>query len=287
MKKIGFLGPRGTFCEEALDKYISTLKLKAQPISEDSIIKLFYLLQKNQCSEIIIPFENSVEGPVNTSLDFLVNHPDFHITHELTIHINQCLLGLKKHKIKLITDVVSHPQALGQCQNFFEKHPHINTITTTSTAKAAELLLADTIPYPKEKISHIPAIIGNKILAQLYALSIIKENLNNNLNNRTSFVVLSRAVNKYQKKNTYKTSLVFSTIQDQPGSLYHILGEFVHRNINLTRITSRPTKNKLGEYLFFIDLLGNAQEPLISAALQAIKKKTHYFRLLGSYLILS
>ncbi|MFC1755000.1 prephenate dehydratase [Thermoproteota archaeon] len=320
--KIGYLGPKGTFTETALNKYLERNRISASVYAAHSIFELFKGLNSHEYNEIIIPIENSVEGNVNASLDLMVQTSGMYFKEEIILLIKQALLAKEQFDLSEITDIVSHPQPFAQCQEFIKTYlPQANTHHVTSTALAAEMVAHDRFCVDEhaysmgnssskvdagikmgeeknpvnQKSSCISAesgsfhgscpvtvaVIGNEALADIYNLKLLKKDIQDYLNNSTRFIVVANKQTKPTGKD--KTSFVFSTRQDKPGGLYSILGEFAERQINLTRITSRPTKNGLGEYLFFLDCEGHAEEPAIASALNAVQKKASYFKLLGSY----
>ena len=169
-----------------------------------------------------------------------------------------------------IKDVYSHSQAISQCSEFISKNnlqPHYSV----STARAAKDIIGD-----KTK-----AAIGNANVVDLYDLEILKSNIQDTDNNKTRFVVLSKKQHKPTGRD--KTSIIFSIYEDRPGSLYKILGIFEKDNVNLTKIESRPSKEALGKYLFFVDFYGHVDDELTQNILSEIKNNTYFFKILGSY----
>jgi prephenate dehydratase len=276
MSTIGYLGPKGTFTESALTTYLNRHHRADSPVSINSISDLFASFKSGNVDRIIVPVENSIEGSVTISLDHLVQGENTWIAGEVILPIKQCLLTKAGIDIHQITDVYSHSQPLAQCRSFLtEQLKSAQTHTVSSTAVAAEKVAE------KGNGEGVPAVIGNAALAIHYDLEILKDNINDYKHNMTRFVVLSRG--ESEPSGSDKTSIVFSTKKDQPGSLVDVLNEFSKHNINLTRISSRPTKGFLGEYLFFLDFLGHVKEESIEVILSAIKNKTSYYKYLGSY----
>ncbi len=251
-----------------------------------------------ECSKGIVPIENSIEGPVGITLDLLAHKVDLNIEKELIIPISHNLLvdgdiynidGNKEdnvnenkdidsndndiiinNDINDIKDVYSHSQALAQCQNYLENHG-IKTHFTLSTAAAAKFI--------KGK-SGVGAI-GTLKAAELYGLKAIDKNIQDIKNNKTRFVLLSK--NKTKITGNDKTSILFSLFDDNPGGLHDILGVFAEYDINLTKIESRPSKEGLGKYIFFVDFEGHRDETNISNILNTVEKKVSYMKILGSY----
>jgi len=270
MTRIGYLGPRGTFSHEAMIKYTG----EKEYISVDypSIPDIFAALQKNLLDEAILPIENSIEGAVNATMDLISQDSDLMIRAEVIIPVREHLLARKGTDISQIRHVISHPQPLGQCRRFLaEKMPHALTRASSSTAAAAEEVAAG---------SGDTAAIGSRTAAEVYGLEIIAADIQDNDNNLTRFIVLGRT--DAPRTGNDKTSLLFST-EDKPGSLYRILDIFNLWDINMTRIESRPAKNRLGRYIFFVDVLGHREDEDLRDALTMVKRKTSFLKILGSY----
>ncbi|MFH1429628.1 MAG: prephenate dehydratase, partial [Candidatus Margulisiibacteriota bacterium] len=207
------------------------------------------------------------------TLDLLV-HSDILIENEIYLPIVQNLLVARGVNIDNITDIYSHPQAIAQCQLFLRKnYPCANIHSGTSTATASAIV--------REKADSHTAAIANVNATKLYDLVVFAENINDYKDNITRFVVISHKQNGPTGND--KTSIVFSLAKDKPGGLYSVIGEFAQRNINLTKIESRPAKKEMGDYLFFIDLEGHQKDKDVKAALDAVSKQASFFKLMGSY----
>jgi prephenate dehydratase len=276
--KIGYLGPKGTFTESALNKYITKKNLPGiERVEATSIVDLFDLFINKTCDEIIVPIENSLEGSVNTTIDLLNKTEGVHLKEEIILPIQHYLFAKEPYKVSEITDVLSHPQALAQCADYLRHHlPNVRKNATTSTAQAAEML--DSVMFQENKKT---AAIGNKDLGKIYNLHIIDQEINDQKSNQTRFMVIARSGT--EPTGYDMTSVILSSIKDKPGGLVELLGEFSSRKINLTRIESRPTRHVLGEYLFFIDCEGHEKDAPVRDALAAIKQKASYFKKLGSF----
>jgi len=227
------------------------------------------------CSKGIVPIENSIEGPVGITLDFLANQIDLNIEKEIIIPVSHNLLiDMESNKEGIsVTDiktVYSHSQALAQCQNYLEIH-NMKTCFTLSTAAAAKSI---------KGVREIAAI-GTLKAAKLYGLDVIDKNIQDIKNNQTRFIVLSYNKSKITGKD--KTSILFSLFEDNPGGLHDILGVFAKDNVNLTKIESRPSKEGLGKYIFFVDFEGHQDSENIADILNIIKTKTSFIKVLGSY----
>ncbi len=264
MGKIGFLGPVGTFTEEAAALVGNNL------VAFDTILQVLDAVEKNEVDVGVVPIENSIEGPVGITLDLLVHDYDLKIKREIIIPVSHNLLINPKTNINNIEFVNSHMQALSQCRNFIES---LNVVVnaTPSTSAAAEMV----------KGNNNSAAIGTKRAAEIYGLKIVETDIQDYKNNVTRFVVISKK--DHGQTGNDKTSIVFSIVEDKPGGLYEILGLFADNNINLTKIESRPSKEKLGNYLFFVDLEGHRTDELIRYILNIIRSKVGYIKVLGSY----
>ena len=274
MKRAGFLGPNGTFSHLALDEFITEYPVE-ECLPFTDFIELYAAFENGKVDLIIVPVENMIEGQVNEPLDRLLTLKKGTITNELVLPIHHDLMGLPGAKKETITTVVSHPQALKQCATYLQEnlsHPH--QLNANSTAQAA-LHLSQKI-YGEDV-----AIIGNRLLASLYNLETIDKNIQDRSHNKTRFWIISN--DKTQPTATDRTSFVFGTQKDEPGSLVRILNVFADAGINLTKILSRPTKSSLGEYLFFIDCEGHIDDNTLKPVFKAVKESAAYFKWLGSY----
>jgi prephenate dehydratase len=275
MMKVGFLGPEGTFSQEAGKLYFKKVK-NARLIPYSTFYDLLIAADKGAIDEGITPVENSIEGTVGAVMDMLVKDVNLMIREEIVLPVFQYLLAQPGIKLSQITDIVSHPQAIDQSKNFIRKKlPKAVLHLSYSTADAA--MRVSSSGSKKRNF----AAIGAKGLTKLYGLSVIAEKINDYPDNSTRFIVLSKK--DHARTGNDKTSIVFSIAKDKPGGLYDILGEFARRNINLTKVESRPSKRALGDYFFFIDLEGHRSQKGVADALSLIKKRVAFFKLLGSY----
>lgn len=282
--KVGYLGPEGTFSEEAGKVYNKMIKGRARMLPFTTIHDLLYAAHKKKINEAIVPVENSIEGTVGIVLDMLVKDVDLMIKQELIIPVYHYLISQKGVHLSEITDVISHPQAIEQCKGFLtQKIPkarlHLSYSTADAVRQVARSLGEKIIAHGKVK-GPVFAAIGTKASARLYNLKIIANKINAK-ENQTRFLVLSKKDAPRSGKD--KTSIVFSISKDRPGGLYQILGEFANRKINLTKIESRPSKKALGDYYFFMDMQGHRKDQKIKEAVAQIKRKVAFFKMLGSY----
>ena len=273
--KIAYLGPQGTFTEEALNKYIGDIK------SEDEIEKVpcatmqevIKSVDRGETVEGIVPIENSLEGSVNITLDFLTFESEAKIVREITIPIRHSLIGKENMAVSKIKKIISHPHATAQCKNFISTHlKGVEIIAANSTAEAIKML---------QETDNSIAAIGTEIAAKIYGLKIIEKDIEDNKENKTRFIFLGN--NIQEKTGKDKTSIVCFLEEDKPGSLFTILKEFAERNINLTRLESRPAKKELGDYVFLIDIDGHIHDKEIFDVLETLRKTVYLVKILGSY----
>ncbi len=276
---LGFLGPKGTFSEQAALDYLGEHDLQRELVPYSTLSGLISALEDGTLHEAVVPAENSIEGSVNLTLDLLIQGTDLSIIGEVVIPVHHHLLVRPGTEISRIETVYSHPQALAQCRRFLKAAlPGAREISTSSTAGAAEMV-------SKENHDHPAAAIGTAHAGQLWGLEIAAREIQDVPDNFTRFLVLAGGSIQERKRDgrRFKTSIAFSTLTDRPGGLYEVLGEFANRGVNLTRIESRPARRMLGEYLFFLDLAGHQDDPSVRESLDAIRPKTSFFRNFGSY----
>ncbi|MCL2296429.1 MAG: prephenate dehydratase [Methanomassiliicoccaceae archaeon] len=281
MIKIAYLGPEGTFSEQAARCFTRTMDAEGTSLSPlASIEDVFEAVETGAAAYGVLPIENSIEGGVNATIDALIFDSDLFISKQLTLPIVQNLMISERNAGRKITNIISHPQALAQCRKFINReYPDAVIEAAASTAEAARTAAR------RSENGEAVAAIGPKNSADVYGLKIIQENVQDNKNNTTQFVLLTKDDTSAPKKGC-NTSVVFST-RDEPGELYRVLGIFAIWNLNMTRILSRPTKNRQGEYVFFIEISECADATDVSDALTMIKRKTIFFKNLGSYQIVN
>ena len=282
--KIGYLGPEGTQSEEASKLYLKKLAGKNELYPFATIHDLLYAADRNQIKEAIVPIENSIEGTIGIVTDMLAREVNLRIKHEIVIPIYHYLISQKGTKLSEVTDVISNPQVLDQCKDFIRKHLpkvklHLAYSSSDAVRQVATSLGEKIIAHGKVKGS-VFAAVGTASAAKMFELKILASKINAK-ENKTRFVVLAKQDS--QRTGRDKTSIVFSSIKDKPGSLHDILSVFAIRNINLTKIESRPSKRALGDYYFFADMEGHRSDKAMADALQEVKKKASFLKLLGSY----
>ncbi|EHQ90236.1 prephenate dehydratase [Desulfosporosinus youngiae] len=277
MKKMGFLGPKGSFSEEAIHLFLATQpEFKDSPpelIPFPTIPRLLFACNDKEIDWAFVPLENSTEGQVGVTMDTLGQTEHLYITREFVHPIDQCLLTHEPMSLEQIERIYSHEQAIGQCREFLEKHlPHAQQVTCLSTAEAAHRI---------SSIRENWAAIGPRRAARLYNLHLLQECIQDVTLNATRFVLVGHHLAEMSDGEDKTSLLVIAA--NTPGSLYRILGEFAKRQINLSRIESRPSKRKLGEYVFFVDVDGYVFAPPIQDVLWALKQERISVKLLGSY----
>jgi prephenate dehydratase len=284
MMKVGYLGPEGTNSEEASRLYLKKLEGKAELIPYTTIHDVMFAADHRRIDEAIVPIENSIEGTIGIVTDTLVKDVNLMIRQELVVPIYHFLIVQKGINLGEITDVISNPQILDQCKDFLRKKLpkaklHLAYSSAEAVRQVATSLGEKVIAHGKVKGS-VFAAIGTAPSAKMYGLKIIAAKINAQ-DNRTRFVVLAKT--DHPRTGDDKTSIVFSISKDRPGGLHDVLAEIAMRNINLTKIESRPSKKALGDYYFFADMQGHRQDAVIADALSEIKRKASLLKLLGSY----
>jgi len=264
MIKISFQGERGAYSEAAAKSFFN--EIETIPLA--TFAEVLENTSKGITEYSILPVENSLEGSVGESYDLLYS-TSLNATGEIYHRIEHCLIGIGK--LEEVDTVYSHPQALGQCRKFIEEH-NMKTIPAYDTAGSVKII--------KELNMKNCACIASKTASSIYDMPIISENIANNLNNYTRFLILSK--NESTETENDKTSIIFS-IKHEPGSLFRIIENFHKNNVNLTKIESRPTKTNTWEYNFYVDFEGNAKNPEISEILEKIKTESLFMKVLGSY----
>jgi Prephenate dehydratase len=269
--KIGYLGPEGTFTHQAALKYTKRLEnfeLVAFPVITD----VLQAVENGYVDQGVVPFENSIEGTVTFTIDSLIFDVDVVIEAEIINPIRHNLVAKKGTKAKDLVKILSHPQALAQCKKYLEaKFKNVEKIQFGSTAGAAKTISENTEAW---------GAICTADAAEAFGLEILEEDIQDENHNKTRFLVVSK---KYDANPKYegKTSIVFST-EDKPGELYKILDIISIWDLNMTKIESRPMKNELGKYVFYVDMeSSNAAD--IRDAIKMIERKTAFFKYLGTY----
>jgi prephenate dehydratase len=279
----GYLGPEGTFSEEAL---LSSVEQDAVvPVALASIRDAVMAVQEGAVRWALVPIENSVEGSVPVTLDTLTGEaPDVSVVGEVVLPVRHHLIAREPLVLERIEAIVSHPHVPGQCTRFLSRElPHARITAASSTAEAVRLLL--------EQTGDCTAAIGTELAARLYDCTILVSGIQDREDNETRFVWLAHGDACAQGPPlvapagpTNKTSIVFwGAGAGRSGWLVRCLDEFAEREINLTRIESRPMRERLGQYMFFVDLEGSLADAPVAAALDGLRALCERVRVLGSY----
>lgn len=263
---IGYLGPRGTFSEQAALRFGDEKSL----IEFDTIDDALRAVNRSEIDTAVVPIDNSTEGPVNVTVDTLIFDCDLFIQKLLVFPVSQNLMVYPEHTDERIRKVFSHPQSLAQCRQFLREHyPSAEQVKTSSNGEAARLVIDAGL-----------AAIGPVRAAELSGLRIIGAGIQDNPDNTTYFAFVSKNDTSAPLPD-HKTTLAFST-ENRPGSLYKILDIFSLWDINMTKIISRPMKSKIGEYVFLIDIEDYDEKDAVDA-LSMVKRKTSFYKILGTY----
>ena len=271
--RVAFLGPAGTFTEEAL---LASAPDGVEPVPYPTVYETVMAVHDGLTERALVPIENSLEGGVAATLDALATEAsDVRIVAEHIHPIHHCLIARRHLEIADVTRVISHPQAMSQCGALLRGPlAGAERVSSVSTAEAARAVAETDEPW---------AALSSRLAAELYDCVILRADVEDADDNETRFVWLAPAA-VAQPESGDKTSIVFWGFNDEsPGSLVNVLGELSDREINLTRIESRPRRVGLGHYMFFADLEGGAAEPRVAEALGALGARVQELRVLGSY----
>lgn len=269
MVRYAFLGPAGTFTEEAL---LSLDIPDVEPVPCISIEEVFEAVSRGQADAGVVPIENSVEGSVNATLDSLAFDTQLEIQAELVLDIHHALITAPGADLAKVTTVVSHPQATGQCRRWLARNlPGRTVVAANSTAEAVQRAVGD------------PGVaaVGTRLAAELHGGEVREPAIEDYAGNQTRFVVIGRGLK--ERTGDDKTSLALFLKADKAGALLMILSEFAYAEISLTKIQSRPTKRQLGDYMFFVDFHGHVEDSHVRTALDCLRLKLREVKVLGSY----
>jgi prephenate dehydratase len=274
--RIAYLGPAGTFTEDALREAVGPGS-EFEPLRTATIHDAILAVERGEATRALVPFENSIEGSVRSTLDTLAFEAErVTIVGEHDYAVRATLIAATALELDQIEAVLSHPQPLAQCARFLrESLPAAERRSVSSTAEAVRLVSESERPW---------AAIGARAAAELYGAKILREGIEDEASNVTRFVWIAPAGAEPEGGEAWKTSLVFSELgEDHPGALVNALREFSSREVNLTRIESRPLRQGLGRYMFFCDLDGAVTEPAVAESVEALRTKADSVRILGSY----
>jgi chorismate mutase/prephenate dehydratase len=266
--KVGFLGPEGTFSQQAVLKHFGH-SVRALPLP--AINEVFEEVQAGHADFGVVPIENSTEGTVNHTLDMFLVSP-LKICGEIELRIRQHLMG-RMQGLQNILRVCSHPQSLAQCRHWLDEHlPKVERVPVSSNAEAAR----------RARDEEGTAAIAGEAAAEVYGLNLLVPEIEDTQDNTTRFLVIGRKL--FNASGQDKTTLLVSAGDTQsPGALHKLLGPLAKNGITMTRIESRPSRKKKWDYVFFIDVVGHAEQPPLKTALDDLKQASSLFRVLGSY----
>jgi prephenate dehydratase len=275
--RIAYLGPAGTFTEDALGE--ATVGEVFEPVRTATIEEAILAVERGEATKALVPIENSIEGSVRPTLDTLAfEAKDVTIAGEHDYRVRVHLIARPGVGIDQVEAVLSHPQPLAQCARFLrDTLPDAERRSASSTAAAVRMVSESERPW---------AALGARAAADLYGCELLREGVEDEAGNTTRFVWIVRAGSAVEMPEgaTRKTSLVFSELgEDHPGALVNALAEFSERGVNMTRIESRPLRSGLGRYMFFCDLDGGIDDAPVAAAMAALRAKAESVRVLGSY----
>ncbi|MEM3550279.1 MAG: prephenate dehydratase [Candidatus Bathyarchaeia archaeon] len=265
--KVAFQGERGAYSEMAVYKHFSSY---AQAVPCKSFSEVFEKVEEGRVECGVVPVENTIEGSVNQVYDLFLDY-DLKVSGEIILKIQHCLVANLNADLTSIRVVYSHPQALAQCSKFLE-NLECDIIPVYDTAGGAKMV--------KELGSNDAAAIASERAAEIYEMKILAMDVSNTQDNYTRFLVISKEDSP--PSGFDKTSIIFS-LKHVPGSLYKALEEFALREINLTKIESRPTRQRPWEYNFYLDFEGHRNDKKCGEALLSLGKKASFLKILGSY----
>jgi prephenate dehydratase len=272
--RIGYLGPPGTFSEEAL--HASGLANGAKAVPLPTVYETVTAVHEGGVDRAFVPFENSLEGSVNATLDTLALETEgVAIVGEFVHPVHQCLIAREPLAPEEIETVLSHPQANAQCARFLrEQLPQASVVAVNSTAEAVRTVAERDGPT---------AALGTRLSAELYRCRVLRAGVEDVDDNETRFVWLARGAAE-PGPGPFKTSVVFwGAGAERPGWLSRCLTEFADREVSLTKIESRPRKVGLGRYMFFLDCEGSVHDPAVAGALEGMRRHVDTLKVLGSY----
>jgi prephenate dehydratase len=283
--RVGYLGPAGTFSEEAL--LASADPETVEPVAMASIYETVMALRRGAVEWAIVPIENSLDGSISVTLDLIADESAYvEIVGETLLRVRHSLIAVEQVELEEIDTVLTHPQVPGQCERFLrEELPRARVLAADSTAEAVRSVVADG--------RRGTTALGTVLAAKIYGGTVVRESIEDRADNETRFAWLARVTRAGQppeppliaeRADSWKTSIVFwGAGAESPGWLVRCLDEFAGRSINLTKIESRPRRERIGNYMFFVDLAGRATDSSIAEAIDAARDRCEHVRVLGSY----
>ncbi len=273
--KIAFQGELGAFSQQAIRQLLGP---RAEPAPYQRFDEVFAALRGEKVDAAVLPIENTLHGSVHENYDLLLRY-NFEITAETSVRIVHNLIAPPGVSFEQVRKVYSHPVALNQCLDFFRRHKRVERVTHYDTAGSVKMIM-------KERPTNAAAI-ASELAAKIYGGRILQREIEDDRQNFTRFFLLEPAGSKPRTlrgaaKNPWKTSLVFST-KNIPGALFRALSALALRDLNLVKIESRPLRGKPWEYLFYLDLLGRSNDPVVQKALGHLEELADFLRVLGTY----
>ncbi len=266
--RVAIQGERGSFSEEAATRLLGT-GISVLPCT--TFTAAFSMVRRGRADRCVVPIENTLAGSVHENYDLLLEH-GFWVEAELNLRIRLMLIARRGVALRQIRQVYSHPVALAQCRNFFVRHPRMRPVAAYDTAGSVKMIV--------EQCGQETAAIAGRLAAATYGARILVPDIEDHSGNFTRFLLVRRAARTRPGAN--KTSIVFTT-PNIPGSLFRCLAAFALRNINLTKLESRPWRGRPWEYLFYLDFIGRPDAAPSRQALSHLQEMTSFLRILGCY----
>jgi prephenate dehydratase len=265
--RVAFQGEEGAYSQEAIFQHFGA---EVETLPCRSFREILEAVERGRASHGALPVENSTTGSINEAYDLLLEH-DLKIWHEVVLRVRHCLLGNPGIELADVRAVLSHPSALAQCERYLASHGMESTPVGDTAGSARELAAA-----PRDGV----AVIASRLAAKIYGLRLLDTDIQDLAFNYTRFFLL--AGEEPPRADQSKTSVVFTT-RHVPGALYACLGEFAERGLNLTKLESRPRRNKPWHYVFYLDFEGHRQDPPCEEALLGLLRRASFVKVLGSY----
>ena len=274
IQTIAFLGPAGTWTDKAVRTFAAQGQIEGEyePFFCENMSDVFEAVDRGQADYGVVPIENSLEGPVTTTLDAFAFTTRAEILGECILDIHQSLILAPGATLDDVKTIASHGQGVGQCRRWINRNlPERQVLITDSTAAAAYMAAGD----------KSVAAIASPLAAELSGAVVYEESIEDHLSSQTRFVLIGNG--PASREGAGKTTLALFLQADRSGALNMILSEFTYAQVNLTMIQSRPTKRELGDYMFFVEIEGYAEEPHVRVALDCLRLKLRQVKVIGSY----
>lgn len=268
--RVGYQGTNGTFSEIAAVRYFAGQDI--EPVGYKNFPSILKDVSSGVLDYAVLPVENTTTGIISRTYDLFKDY-DIHAVGEINVQIAENLIVVPGTKMEEIREAYSHPEALSQCQGFFEKHPQIKAMAWQDTAKSVE--------YVKECNDHSKAALASWRAAEYYEMESLEEHVQDLETNMTRFLVVTNK--DIVVKDANKVSMMI-VIESRPGSLYNILGILAKKGINITKLESRPIPGKIFEYLFYIDFEGNLKNRFVKEAMHELQLRCSECIVFGNYI---